>query len=440
MIEIIGSGPDASIYVGGFFGGLYIIWDVRRGYQLMRVEGGSWKRPHYATIYASNSGTEESTDTELPRVVLLCAVPEGKTDTVLHVWDTQPTAASSECVRTEELTLPLHLGTASHGKVSYCGEFLNCGVMRNNSSIEEVDQRPRVVAVGGEDGSLRIFQYSQETDKMVLLQEAAMPANLSVKAVASSRDSDALQHSLESALYPRHDAGSGIVVAAGGRLSYSLWKYANAAASPPLSCVLSFECSGTIWPKATQDHRILTANCRALVRHHIDDSVSPTASPAKVSVPAVQAVPIDSLPAGANVVCVSSQNRLPAATENKSSTLPPTESSPATHLEYLIVFGDSRGLATLATYHEVDAHGDFGKAHDGEKRRRKGLNIIEEVQVSEFPILSSDVLILTPENTVVGNCSTAGFSSSARYVLGFFGDTTGVMSIWLLKSTILSNG
>lgn len=43
-IFIVGKGKEKSIYIGGFLGGLYLVYDIRRGYQLMRIEGGGWKR------------------------------------------------------------------------------------------------------------------------------------------------------------------------------------------------------------------------------------------------------------------------------------------------------------------------------------------------------------------------------------------------------------
>ena len=43
-IVVVGKGERASIYVGGYFGCLYLVCDVRRGYEMMRIEGGGWKR------------------------------------------------------------------------------------------------------------------------------------------------------------------------------------------------------------------------------------------------------------------------------------------------------------------------------------------------------------------------------------------------------------
>ena len=44
QIFVIGTKKEKSFYVGGFLGGLYIVYDIRKGYQVMRIEGGGWKR------------------------------------------------------------------------------------------------------------------------------------------------------------------------------------------------------------------------------------------------------------------------------------------------------------------------------------------------------------------------------------------------------------
>ena len=43
-IFIVGKGADVSYYIGGFLGGLFLLYDIRRGYQVLRLEGGGWKR------------------------------------------------------------------------------------------------------------------------------------------------------------------------------------------------------------------------------------------------------------------------------------------------------------------------------------------------------------------------------------------------------------
>lgn len=44
QIFLIGTGNNLSIYIGGYLGGQYLVYDIRKGYQIMRVEGGGWKR------------------------------------------------------------------------------------------------------------------------------------------------------------------------------------------------------------------------------------------------------------------------------------------------------------------------------------------------------------------------------------------------------------
>jgi WD40 repeat protein len=43
-VFIVGRGDEISYYIGGFLGGLYLVYDIRKGYQVLRLEGGGWKR------------------------------------------------------------------------------------------------------------------------------------------------------------------------------------------------------------------------------------------------------------------------------------------------------------------------------------------------------------------------------------------------------------
>jgi hypothetical protein len=43
-ITLNGEGSNASIYIGGYLGDMYLVWDIRRGYQVMRIEAGGWRR------------------------------------------------------------------------------------------------------------------------------------------------------------------------------------------------------------------------------------------------------------------------------------------------------------------------------------------------------------------------------------------------------------
>ena len=44
QIFLVGTGNELSIYIGGYLGGQYLVYDIRKGYQVMRIEGGGWKR------------------------------------------------------------------------------------------------------------------------------------------------------------------------------------------------------------------------------------------------------------------------------------------------------------------------------------------------------------------------------------------------------------
>ena len=44
QIHLLASGNELSIYIGGYLGGQYLVYDIRKGYQVMKIEGGGWKR------------------------------------------------------------------------------------------------------------------------------------------------------------------------------------------------------------------------------------------------------------------------------------------------------------------------------------------------------------------------------------------------------------
>ena len=223
--------------------------------------------------------------------------------------------------------IPLHLGTQSHGKVSYCARIIpSIFNPQQNKKVTEGNFNPDVLTVvGGEDGSVKVFNCprygSVSTARKVArtvsnsreespcnsvfeyLQEVNMPGNVAVKAIAvAPRGSDT-----------KCGCG-GIIVAVGGRLTYSIWEYKSghgdtASGNEGVStedgtCVLSFLSSGSINQKSSQDHRILSVTSVLL--------------------------PIE---------CDSSKQL-----QSTSST----GNSPAD--VFLFVMGDSRGRVTVATY------------------------------------------------------------------------------------------
>jgi len=167
----------------------------------------------------------------IPSAMFVCPAPLGSHQTVLQV-NAFPLPSSSQ---NDLSAYPVQIGFPSHGRVCYDGTFF----MGDSSKYGGAG----LIAIGGEDGKVKVFT-TQEESNIRFVQEVSLPSNVSAKVIASAGT-----------------ASHGIVVAAGGKLMYSVWKYKQASDADediPLDCELSFACSGSIWPRATQDHRVLS--------------------------------------------------------------------------------------------------------------------------------------------------------------------------------------
>ena len=167
-----------------------------------------------------------------------------------------------------------------------------------------------------------------------------------------------------SACHPAHDSGvindRGILICAGVKLMYSIWCYnstPDSALALPLHRVFASQCHGSTWPRASQDHRILSIS-----GVYIGETDEP---------------------------------------------------------HYLIVFADSRGKVSVGKL--LDTCPKFPSSHN--------LIIAEEVSASEYPILSSKIIVISPP-THSGYC----------LIIGVFGDSDGTVSIYLLIGSVLANG
>ena len=312
-------------------------------------------RPHHSVLFvpgpieAKQKGRRSNSWNELPRVVFVCTAPT-KDDTSLMFCDSMPIVTvflesevkphctSSLGQRTQKV--PLHLCTQSHGKVSYCARIVPQIGFHDaqddiiSSSGHRVKERNTFCVVGGEDGSIKIFKCSKilgttsssgdtkiqekvredciKNSSFVFLEEVNMPGNVAVKAIAIASRHDPQNSGVEVA------ESKGIIVAVGGRLTFSIWEYSLqdfvGKSGGDFGSHLSILTSGSVDPKSSQDHRILSVQCTLFPKMKdifYDSIFSPT------------------IPLNSDFI------------ETESNKL---------HDFYLVVMGDSRGSVTVATY------------------------------------------------------------------------------------------
>lgn len=362
-----GSGDDVSgfgLYVCGYHGSAFMIWDLRRGYQVMRVEGGGWKRPHRCMLSTLLSD-EVPFVKDLPGVLFVCPAPLLKDNTVLQLFGATPKLyppadyAVMSGASAAIASVPLHIGSAGHGRVTYCATFITSAL---GGSAETPLQSSHIV-VGGEDSCVKVYSVPD----LVLRQEVSLSLNSSMKALSSARSSAS--------------ADRGIVVGGGGKLLYNIWLFdgcGSASASSSLGRVLYTGVEGSIWAKATQDHRILSVQC-AYLDHRVKPSVSTK----------------DHHPTGIFVE------------------------------RYLILLCDSRGSATLALFdHAPLSAPGVGLSVSGAAAALPytQFTVLQQLQPSQCPLLSS-ALLITPSSPL----------HSAPMVLAVFGDTAGIVSVWAVR-------
>jgi hypothetical protein len=257
-----------SLIVCGYHGSLYMAWDLRRSYQLLRVEGGGWKRPHICVVatprrhpritpiavvrYSSSSNNQSAVVEvgDLPGVVFVSPAPTSSNDTILELYQSTPSLLSF-CGRDgnivedgdgNEDNLVLRIGkglsSSSHGRVAYCAAFI-CS-HRAYDDDDEVDvaaDHPvasvEFVVVGGENSCVKAFSLPD----LRLHQELSLSSNSSLKTL--------------SCVCSAVNSSRGIVVGGGGKLQYYVWSYdlscRDGARRPQLGCLLSSACEGTIW-------------------------------------------------------------------------------------------------------------------------------------------------------------------------------------------------
>lgn len=228
---------ETSIIVGGYHGSSYIVRDVYHSYQLLRVEGGGWKRPHKCAVnFPDNCKLGRNT---LPTVQFVCPVPVGKNQTHLQLFGSRRQSNA-------KVLYPLQLNGSCFGRVSY-----------SSAIVPAPREEDSILAVGGEDCTMKVFNLSN----LELLQETTLSKNASLKSLHSCGNSNSSNNGSNKA------CSRGIVLGGGGKLLYYLWSYDFTCNDEGCEKMrtrrvpLRKICEGSVWPNATQDHRILAVRC-----------------------------------------------------------------------------------------------------------------------------------------------------------------------------------
>jgi WD40 repeat protein len=358
----VGEGQP-SVVVGGFQGSLFIVWDLSTKRELMRAEGGSWKRPHAAVMLATG---EDGADTCNIRTIFTSAVPL-KLGSALALCDNKYCRQSNSAVvgPTRSLICGIPIGLSQTG---CCTAVLSTG-----TSVDGVCGG--LALVGGEEGVVHVLAVNSQFQSLSKLQELQMHGGTSAK-------------TLSIGLPPQdcRNDDAGIVVAAGGRLNYNVWRLSRSlflgdegsANHDLFNNALAQSCSGSIWPNAPQDHRILCSSCRWVL-------AAPTPS---------------------NVNCTHKFHH------------------------YCIVFGDSRGRVTVSSHCEretqptsAEFNADCPVCAKIKENRSRRLTVIEDLTVSEYPIATCAMEVLLKRGDSVA-------------LIACFGDTNGCVFIWRFEFTL----
>lgn len=353
-----------TVIVGGYQGDMYMVWDVVNQIELLRAPGGGWKRPHDYTVL---QGTLPVSWDRAPTLMVGCCAPPVKAGgpSLVSMHANHPVDSSltsnPHCLSVPYL-IPSNTG---HSKVSYCSVVISC------ADVNALNGGISVVIVGGEDGAIKAYECHEGEEvrvceggnvAMECLQEVRMRHCVPVRGLASAPSSDANE--------------GGIVVAVGGKLSYSIWTYKHTQVYGQSGLLLSEGTSGSVCPGATQEHRALGVVCTVL---------SPYSS---------------------YYTCVN--NIMGNKHTNDDSHDGKLVETVQVDTRYLIVICDSRGICTTGVY----------------SARKKCFQIIEEVQCSDFPLLCCDMISFPCGSSLVDGYHDA--------MLVSVGDTSGIVTVWLL--------
>jgi hypothetical protein len=170
----------------------------------------------------------------LPDLVFICPVPVGKAETHLQVFGLK----RPKCSAADTGQYQVQMGSSSFGRV------VNCVVtITTPPTIQDL------LVLGGEDCTAKVYTLPD----LQLLQETTLSKNSTLKSLATV-----------STTIDNDISYKGIVLGGGGKLLYYLWSYdftstnsTKLQSHTPLRKLTI----GSVWPKATQDHRILSTQC-----------------------------------------------------------------------------------------------------------------------------------------------------------------------------------
>jgi hypothetical protein len=130
------------------------------------------------------------------------------------------------------------------GHVGYCAAFVTSTAAASAGNF---------LVVGGEESCVKVYSVP----KLDLQQEISLSMNSSLKALSVSASGVC--------------ADRGVAVGGGGKLQYYIWLY-DFTQRTRSKQVLFTGSEGTVWARATQDHRILSVQCSYL---SADSAVDP---------------------------------------------------------------------------------------------------------------------------------------------------------------------
>ena len=331
------------------------MWDTSPGnkYQLMRVLGGGWKRPHHCNMQYNTVNDVA----RLPRIAFVNCAPLKNGSEVRIVTN------FSDCTASR---FPTHISNIYpyFGKVGYCCTGIQIQKQKqlqhgNNSNSNSMTN---CFAVGGEEGIIRIY----DCHGLVVLQEMHLTGFIPVRAMTSSQCSDS-------------EPGCGILVACGGKLTYSIWSFCpptsnstDSTNSNSSGIQFKLEVNAVkTWSNASQDHRLLSVSSVAYRLHSPVELGSETG-----------------LESGA--------------------------------IHHIIAMGDSRGVVNIVNYHPKQT-----KTKTGTKTEDKSCSyLLTSIECSEYPILTTSLEVLFNQDSLDNQLS----------IVGVFGDTNGTIFCHIFNS------
>ena len=258
FFQFYGSASTLSTYIGGYQSSTYYLLDLHCGYELLRVDAGGWKRPHFCQLIdATTSSSCIASEISIPFVTFALFTPEKIVNGISKV-STLDIIQNRDNFPQKDYNYHQikagHLGTYAHGKITYCG------------TIVKLPNYEKLLLIGGEEGNLRSYLVSPFLDNLSFQQILEFPFNRPVRCVAGCDDIS---------------SGRGIVVAAGSKLHYAIYAYDTEGfrqyiesidtSGYALNSFFATVCTGSTWSEATQDHRILTLSicCTTNATFHI---------------------------------------------------------------------------------------------------------------------------------------------------------------------------